>query len=97
MKRCPTCNRTFDDDKLTVCVDDGSALVRAREVPTTQGYSGLGGKATWNPSPDQISEIQKYVATAAKPRRKIWPWVVMVIVVLLILIGLVGLFVVGRL
>src|SRR5712691_5846771 len=97
MKRCTTCNRTFDDDTLTVCVDDGSALVGAREVPTTQGYSGLGGKATWSPSQDQIAEIQQYVAATTKSRRKVWPWVVVAVVVLLILIGLVGAFVVGRL
>lgn len=27
MKRCPTCQRTFADDYLTYCLDDGSALL----------------------------------------------------------------------
>ncbi len=96
MKRCPTCNRTFDDDAVTVCPDDGSALSGAREAPATQGYTGLGGKATWNPSQDQIAEIQQYVATTTKSQRKIWPWVVVVVVILLILIGVVGAIVVSR-
>lgn len=26
MKRCPTCNRTFDDPNLSYCVDDGTPL-----------------------------------------------------------------------
>ncbi len=97
MKRCTTCNRTFDDDTLMVCPDDEGALVGAPEMPTTQGYGALGGKATWNPSQDQIAEIQQYVAATTKPGRKIWPWVVVAIVVLFILIALVGAIVVGRL
>jgi hypothetical protein len=97
MKRCQTCKRAFDDDTLTVCPDDGSALAGAPEAPTMQSDSGLGGKATWNPSQDQLAEIQQAVAGLTKPRRKSWPWVVVVIVVLLILIGLVGAIVVRRL
>ena len=97
MKRCPTCNRAFDDDTLAVCPDDGSAFVGASEVPATQIGSGLGGKATWNPSQDQIAEIQQYLGTTTKPPRETWPWVVVVIVVLLILIGVVGAIVIGRL
>lgn len=29
MKRCPTCNRSFDDDSLSFCLDDGSPLIGA--------------------------------------------------------------------
>ena len=97
MRRCPTCERAFDDDTLAVCPDDGSALTQGREGPTTQSDSGLGGKATWNPSQDQLAEIQQTVAAMTRPRRKSWPWVVVAIVVLLILIGLVGAIVVSRL
>ena len=98
MKLCSTCNRAFDDDTLAVCPDDGSALADAPEVPATQSDSGLGGKATWNPSRDQLAEIQQTVAAITKPKRKSWPWVVVTIVVLLlILIGVVGAIVVSRL
>ncbi len=68
-----------------------------REAPATQAYGGLGDKATWNPSQDQLAEIQQTVAAITKPRRKSWPWVVVAIVVILILIGLVGAIVIGRL
>ena len=97
MKRCPTCKRAFDDDQLIVCPDDGSALAGAPEAPATQSESLLGGKATWNPSQDQLAEIQQTVAAITKPGRKSWPWVVVAIVVLLILIGVVGAMVVSRL
>jgi hypothetical protein len=33
MKRCPTCNRTFDDEWLSFCTEDGATLV---ESPSTQ-------------------------------------------------------------
>ncbi|HEY0006552.1 MAG TPA: hypothetical protein VGB17_17350 [Pyrinomonadaceae bacterium] len=29
MKRCPTCNRTFDDDTLSFCLEDGTPLTSA--------------------------------------------------------------------
>jgi hypothetical protein len=85
MKRCPTCNRAFDDDTLAVCPDDGRALAGASEAPATQGYGGLGGKATWNPSQDQLAEIQQTVAAITKRRRKSWPWVIAIGALLLVI------------
>src|ERR671938_405634 len=31
MKRCPTCNRTYQDDAQTFCLEDGGFLVKASE------------------------------------------------------------------
>ena|ERR1700674_4064476 len=87
MKLCPTCNRAFDDDTLTVCPDDGSTLAGAPDAPATQGDGGLGGKATWNPSQDQLAEIQQTVAaitTTARPR-KTSPWLVAAVAILILL------------
>ncbi|HVS21241.1 MAG TPA: hypothetical protein VHD88_05295 [Pyrinomonadaceae bacterium] len=61
-----------------------------RELPTTQGHGGLGGKATWSPSQDQIAEIQQYVAASAATatsRRKTWPWVVAILAILFVIIA----------
>ncbi|OLE53589.1 MAG: hypothetical protein AUG51_12025 [Acidobacteria bacterium 13_1_20CM_3_53_8] len=33
MKRCPNCNRTYTDDALSFCLDDGSPLVNAESDP----------------------------------------------------------------
>ena len=33
MKRCPTCNRTFDEDWLAFCTDDGTTLVETQASP----------------------------------------------------------------
>lgn len=35
MKRCPTCNRTFDEDWLAFCTEDGSTLVEMPAAPPT--------------------------------------------------------------
>ena len=98
MKRCPTCNHTFDDETLTLCPDDSSALASESaappseggqsDLPGAQGYGGLGSKATWSASQDQVPGLQQYIAAQAKPRRRIWPWVVGVLALLFILIGL---------
>ena len=33
MKRCPQCNRTYTDDALSFCLDDGSPLASASAPP----------------------------------------------------------------
>jgi hypothetical protein len=95
MKRCPTCNRTFDDEVLTVCPDDGSGLTGERQT-RTQGFDALGGKGTWNPSQEQIAEIKDAVGEVTKPQRRVWLWFVIAVIVLIILIGL-GVIIAGRL
>ena len=88
MKRCPTCNREFEDS-ITYCLDDGSPLIAesrpdseatlvnpspgGRDIPTTQ-YGQLGGKATVSGSVADLPIMPSYGATPAK--RSVWPWVV---------------------
>jgi uncharacterized membrane protein len=35
MKRCPTCSRTYEDDSLIYCLDDGAPLVASRDPEAT--------------------------------------------------------------
>lgn len=35
MKRCPTCNRTFDEQWLAFCTEDGTTLVEMQDAPPT--------------------------------------------------------------
>lgn len=66
MKRCPTCSRSFDDDTLTFCLEDGSPLVReaasradsqetlvspSPTVPPLQSSSGLPSTRSYNQLP----------------------------------------------
>src|SRR4051794_2547965 len=35
MKRCPTCNRTYTDDALSFCLDDGGPLLTVTDAPSS--------------------------------------------------------------
>lgn len=58
MKRCPTCNQTFDDDGLSFCLNDGAGLVSETQPAKTDELmatmmatpSSLGGSSYPPPS-----------------------------------------------
>src|SRR5689334_8066086 len=91
MKRCPTCNRTFED-VLSFCLEDGTPLMPAgsspdseatlvtpkSDLPPTQAYNPMpgGSRLPYQPSPPY---------PAAEPqRRKVWPWLLAVAAVFLL-------------
>jgi Domain of unknown function (DUF4440) len=85
MKRCPTCNKTFTDQNLSYCIDDGTPLVA---VPEDDELTEVrpGDQRGWAPPPYQPPS---YVAPEKAAKRKIWPWVVGIGSLLaLVLIGL---------
>ena len=41
MKICPTCNRTYQDDSLSFCLEDGARLTGTYDVPPTVAASSL--------------------------------------------------------
>jgi osmoprotectant transport system ATP-binding protein len=54
MKQCPTCNRTYDDDTLRFCPEDGVVLVRLdRSGPPTMTMPA--GEASAEPSTVRVS------------------------------------------
>jgi hypothetical protein len=65
MKRCPTCNRTYNDLSLNFCLEDGTPLVTAGADPNaTIRYPG--GRDTSEPPP---TEIYRPTAPPAVPRQ----------------------------
>jgi hypothetical protein len=77
MKRCPTCSRTYTDDTLRFCLEDGTPL--AAEAPATVPYGA--------PAAPVYAAPPAWTPTALPPRkRKVWPWVLGA----LLLIGLLG-------
>jgi hypothetical protein len=57
MKRCPTCDRTFDEDWLSFCTNDGTALIEDSPktdlaatimAPAPPPISSPGEPANWN-------------------------------------------------
>src|ERR1041384_7821644 len=96
MKRCTTCQRTFEDNTLAFCLDDGTPLVvdesadestvvmpstHSRELASTQ-YGELPGKATVTASNFEIPQT----TYSAPPQRRMWPWVVGVLALFFLLI-----------
>jgi hypothetical protein len=94
VKRCPTCNRTFNEEHLSFCIDDGTPLVAV--VPpddettvvrsnandgTAIGHSH--GSADQEPTPYQPPS---YVPPAPynKKSTRAWPWVLGIFGVLFI-------------
>lgn len=87
MKRCPNCQREFDD-AITYCLDDGTPLVTdsradseatlvtpspgGRDIPTTE-YGQLGGKATVAGSVADLPGVPAY--SSPPPKRAVWAWV----------------------
>lgn len=85
MKRCPTCNRTFTDEHLSFCIDDGTPLVMVQgddDEELTQVGSGYESKS---PPPYQPPS---YVPPGGGEQRRSWPWVVGILgVLILALVG----------
>lgn len=84
MKRCPTCNKTFTDQNLSFCIEDGTPL-----VAVTDGADETTVVSPHPPKADQSAETQAYVPRdwqrdyqppgSLEPpgtKRRVWPWVV---------------------
>ena len=83
MKRCPTCNKTFTDQNLSFCIEDGT--------PLAQIADGADETTVVSPPPskaDQSAATEPYVPrdwqqdyqppgsfAPAEKKRKVWPWV----------------------
>ncbi len=103
MKRCPTCNKTFTDQNLSFCIDDGTPLVTL-DVPADE-TTVVGDETTRvSPSPNLSDSSGAYkprewqadyqppgsYATGAQAsKRTVWPWIVGILAVLVV--GIVGL------
>lgn len=79
MKRCSTCNRTFDDPKLSFCTDDGTPLTTVDTDDDTTVVRPRGAEDNdWNAVGYQPPG--SYVPPGAEPkRRRAWPWVLGVV------------------
>jgi hypothetical protein len=95
MKTCPSCLKTYEDESLVFCLDDGARLVREGSVDTN---------ATWNmpaPGPTVASprptpptaqstissgppefQMARPQSTRGESSRGVWPWVFAIVLVL---------------
>src|SRR5438876_729456 len=106
MKRCPQCNRTYTDDALSFCLDDGSPLTvasgpppdpsatlqypQARDTTPQPTIAYNPGQAAPPPPPPACSPMPP----PQTQKRSVWPWLLAIgAVMLLIGIGVVVLIV----
>jgi hypothetical protein len=103
MKICPRCQRTYTDDNLNFCLDDGVVLQQAgasseppatvfmNQPPPTNPQAAQTSQPTvqpaWNTAPQQFG-------AAPKKSSKAWIWVLLVLGLVILFCGggLVGLF-----
>ncbi len=83
MKRCPTCNKTFTDQNLSYCIDDGTPLVA---LPEDDEMTEVRPNAQDNYAPPPY-QPPSYVAPEAAKKRRVWPWVVGIVSVLALLMA----------
>ena len=98
MKRCPTCQRTFTEQHLTFCVDDGTPLVAEESSDEVTRVSssvrqGEGNTADANARRSapayQAPGSYRPPDYGAGSKRKAWPWILgLLALVFLVFIGL---------
>ena len=86
MKRCPTCTKTFTDQNLSYCIDDGTPLL---EIPEDDEPKEVqpNSSATYAPPAYQPPS---YTPPEIGTKRRVWPWLVGIgAVLVLALVGFV--------
>ena len=98
MKRCPTCNKTFTEEHLSFCVDDGTPLiaidatddeatvVRSSPAASETGASGASSERDSKPYQPPGSYIPP--GSYGERKRRTWPWILGVLVIVFVFVGL---------
>lgn len=88
MKRCPQCNRTYTDDALSFCLDDGSPLVSTSAPPPSDPSATVQYPQARDTSPQPTIAFNPVQAPPpptpppawspmppqAPQKRSVWPW-----------------------
>lgn len=100
MKRCPKCKRSYDDDTLRFCLEDGTPLFDARDsdAPATEILPGRGTPTLKSSGPtvpsfrgnEPVASVER-VAQPANPL--LTGGVIAIAILLLVLVGIVAFFV----
>jgi Domain of unknown function (DUF4440) len=80
MKRCPTCNRTYTDQNLSYCIEDGTPLTITDDDGSTvvsPREKSESGQTDWNAIP--YRPPSPYVPPGGQSERRVWPWAVGII------------------
>ncbi|MBK9439310.1 MAG: hypothetical protein IPN51_15290 [Chloracidobacterium sp.] len=101
MKICPRCNKTYTDENLNFCLDDGSVLNQAggaampetvmmNQVRPTQPNPSMPSQQVqpggWNTAPQQQQQPGQY-SMQPKKSSKTWMWVVGILGLVVLICG----------
>ena len=91
MKRCPSCNRTYTDETLLFCLEDGTPLVAADQTtaPTIMMPAEPPPTVAYDTGRVTAPQVQPAWTTTTPPqqKRKVWPFVVGGLLLLLVFGG----------
>jgi hypothetical protein len=99
MKRCPTCNRTYTEQNLSFCIEDGTPLttVSSPADETTVVSPSDNAQAATSPSytprdwtGPAYQAPSSYVPPGGQQRRRVWPWVLGIIAALFVGLAALG-------
>jgi len=101
VKRCPTCNKTFTEEHLSFCVEDGTPLIDARvpdDEATVVRPAPADGEtaASGSPSAPRERDSKPYQPPGSyippgsygEAKRRTWPWILGVLVIVIVFAGL---------
>jgi ketosteroid isomerase-like protein len=96
LKRCPTCHRTYSEEHLTFCIEDGTPLVPV-ETPAEEAFSDEVTRVSSSRRDESSSgQTPPYQPPGSysppgytpKPKGRTWPWVLGILaIVFMIVIG----------
>jgi ketosteroid isomerase-like protein len=84
MKLCPTCKKTFIDQNLSFCIDDGTPLVTV-DSPSDEPTLVRPSPSSGGDAPPPYEPPRPYTPPDFSTRdrkRKVWPWVVAVVAII---------------
>ena len=91
MKICPTCRKTYSDDGLNFCLEDGSVLTIASDVPPDTVMMNQPRYTDPNPAGGQgiRTSYGDQTAFSMQPKKssKAWVWVLLIVALLLLTCG----------
>jgi len=103
VKRCPTCNKTYTEEHLSFCVEDGTPLINAdgpddeatvvRSSPagSSTGASGFsGGSAERESSPYQPPGSYIPPGSYDQGKQRSWPWILAILAIVFVVFAGLG-------
>lgn len=96
MKTCPTCHKSYEDESLVFCLDDGARLERERTAPDPNATWNLPtpgptvasprpaptAQSTITSLPEQFQRGPRQAGDGTRERRSTLPWVFAIVLVL---------------